>query len=64
MLYNIIQIEKIGTNYGGWYIPKNINLNKNNIVYSGGVGENMSSDLLLDDKYRCEIFIIDPTSGQ
>tara|TARA_Y100000389_G_scaffold39087_1_gene33486 strand:- start:9703 stop:10416 length:714 start_codon:yes stop_codon:yes gene_type:complete len=62
MLYDIIQMEKLGTNYGGWYIPKNINLNKNSIVYSGGVGEDMSFDLLLNDKYGCKIFLIDPTS--
>ncbi len=30
-------MQKLGTNYGGWYIPKNINLDKNSIVYSGGV---------------------------
>mgnify|MGYP001380326887 FL=1 len=54
-------MEKLGTNYGGWYIPKNINLNKNSIVYSGGVGEDMSFDLLLNDKYGCKMFLIDPT---
>ena len=64
MLYDIIQMKKLGTNYGGWYLPKNINMNKNSIVYSGGIGEDMSSDLLLDDKYGCEIFLIDSTSRQ
>ena len=55
-------MEKYGTNYGGWYIPKNINLNKNSTVYSGGVGEDMSFDLLLNDKYNCKVILIDPTS--
>ena len=55
-------MEKFGTNYGGWYIPKNINLNENSIVYSGGVGEDMSFDLLLNNKYNCKLILIDPTS--
>jgi len=55
-------MEKLGTNYGGWYIPKKISLSKNSIVYSGGVGEDMSFDLLLNDKYGCNILLIDPTS--
>ena len=54
-------MEKLGTNYGGWIIPKNINLDKNSIVYSGGVGEDISFDLLLSDKYNCNIVLIDPT---
>ena len=35
-------MEKLGTNYGGWYVPINMNLNENSVVYSGGVGEDMS----------------------
>ena len=54
-------MEKLGTNYGGWDIPKNALLDKNSIVYSGGVGEDMSFDLKLQDKYRCNIVLIDPT---
>ena len=41
---------KLGTNYGGWTIPKDINLNKDSIIYSGGVGEYISFDLLLSNK--------------
>jgi len=52
---------KIGTNYGGWFIPKEIDLNENSIVYSGGVGEDISFDLLLSEKYDCDILLIDPT---
>ena len=51
---------KLGTNYGGWTIPKDINLNKDSIIYSGGVGEDISFDLL-SDKYNCNILLIDPT---
>ena len=55
-------MEKLGTNYGGWYVPTNMNLNEKSVVYSGGVGEDMSFDLLLQSKYNCNIILIDPTS--
>ena len=29
-----IQMEKLGTNYGGWYIPQTMNLNENSVIYS------------------------------
>lgn len=54
-------MEKLGTNYGGWIVPTNMKLNENSIVYSGGVGEDISFDLLLHSKYNCNIFLIDPT---
>ena len=55
-------MEKLGTNYGGWYVTTNMNLNEKSIVYSGGVGEDMSFDLLLQCKYNCDVLLIDPTS--
>lgn len=55
-------MEKLGTNYGGWFVPTNMNLNEKSIVYSGGVGEDMSFDLLLQCKYDCNIILIDPTA--
>tara|TARA_B110000908_G_C10267203_1_gene465462 strand:- start:6221 stop:6910 length:690 start_codon:yes stop_codon:yes gene_type:complete len=54
-------MEKVGTNYGGWLIPKDIKLDSESIVYSGGVGEDISFDLLLSDKYDSNIVLIDPT---
>mgnify|MGYP001242513340 FL=1 len=55
-------MERIGTIYGGWYLPIKINLNEDSIVYSAGVGEDISFDLKLQSKYKCNIFLIDPTS--
>lgn len=52
---------KLGTNYGGWLIPEKCELDENSIVYSGGVGEDVSFDVLLNAKYNCNIFLIDPT---
>lgn len=54
-------MEQLGTKYGGWWVPNNMNLKKDSIVYSGGVGEDMSFDILLSEKYDCNIFLIDPT---
>jgi len=54
-------MEKFGTKYGGWYIPKDILLDENSVVYSAGVGEDISFDLYLSDKYNCNILLIDPT---
>jgi hypothetical protein len=52
---------KFGTQYGGWFIPNDISLNENSIIYSAGVGEDISFDLMLQDKYNCNILLIDPT---
>ena len=54
-------METLGTEYGGWDIPINAKLNEDSIVYYGGVGEDISFDLKLQDKYNCNIFLIDPT---
>lgn len=54
-------MEKLGTNYGGWYVPTNMNFDKDSVVYSGGVGEDISFDILLQSKYDCNIVLIDPT---
>ena len=54
-------MEWLGTNYGWWSIHKDVKLDNNSIFYSGGVEEDMSFDLKLEDKYNCKIFLIDPT---
>ena len=35
-------MEKLGTKYGGWVLPKNIELDETSVIYSGGVGEDIS----------------------
>lgn len=54
-------MELLGTKYGGWYLPKECELNSNSIIYSVGVGEDISFDIFLSDKYNCDIYLIDPT---
>ena len=54
-------MEKLGTNYGGWFVPRYMNFDENSIIYSGGVGEDISFDILLQSKYKSNIYLIDPT---
>lgn len=59
--YNQLKsLEKIGTEYGGWIIPTNI-LNKDSICYSAGIGEDISFDLGLIDRFGCDVYAFDPT---
>ena len=55
-------LEKLGTEYGSWVIPHSISLSSDSVVYSAGVGEDISFDLLLQSKHNCNIVLIDPTS--
>jgi FkbM family methyltransferase len=54
-------MQRLGTNYGGWLLPKDLKLHENSVVYSAGVGEDISFDMLLSDKFNCNIVLIDPT---
>lgn len=56
-----IVMTKLGTDYGGWYVPLNMKLDEHSVIYSGGIGEDISFDLLLQCKYNCNIMLIDPT---
>ena len=57
-----INIEKewFGNSYGGFYISSN-GLNENSIIYSVGIGEDISFDLDIISKFNCKIFAFDPT---
>jgi FkbM family methyltransferase len=54
-------MQRFGTVYGGWNLPEDAAINTHSIVYSAGVGEDVSFDLLLQEKYGCQIVLIDPT---
>lgn len=55
-----IVTEFHGNEYGGWTInPKHIN--KDSVIYSFGVGEDITFDLSLIEKYNCQVFAFDPT---
>ena len=51
---------RYGTEYGGYYLPEYIELNENSVVISAGVGEDISFDIELSNKYRCQIYCLDP----
>jgi len=53
---------KLGTNYGGWFIPSNNTLNSESTIISVGVGEDISFDLHLNHLYKSKIILIDPTN--
>ncbi|MFX0170793.1 MAG: FkbM family methyltransferase [Candidatus Hodarchaeota archaeon] len=53
-------LERIGSFYGGWMIPIDL-LNENSICYCAGVGEDITFDLALIDRYSCQVFAFDPT---
>jgi FkbM family methyltransferase len=51
-------MEHLGTKYGGWWVPSDMNLKT---VYSVGVGEDISFDLHIQSKYGCDVYLVDPT---
>lgn len=57
---NYIMI-RFGTDYGGYLLPENIKLDSNSIVYSIGIGEDISFDTTLSGKYNCKVYMFDPT---
>jgi len=55
-----VPLERLGSAYGGWTIYP-LGLNKNSIVYSLGIGEDISFDLALIERFGCQVFAFDPT---
>jgi FkbM family methyltransferase len=56
------RIEKkwMGNDYGGFFVhPKNIS--QTSIIYSFGIGEDISFDLAVSKEFRSKIFMFDPT---
>jgi FkbM family methyltransferase len=53
-------LEKIGSEYGGWIVPINT-IKSDSICYCVGVGEDITFDLGLIDKFGCTVFAYDPT---
>lgn len=53
-------LELLGSVGASWWIPKN-QVKKDWVIYSGGVGEDISFDQELIKKYACTVFAFDPT---
>ena len=56
-LNNIIYM---GSDYGGWSLLDNKNL-ENKFIISAGLGEDASFDIELINKYNCKVIVVDPT---
>jgi FkbM family methyltransferase len=54
------EVMRLGSNYGGWSIYTTKNLS-GGIVVSAGVGEDVTFDIELIEKFGCRVFLIDPT---
>jgi FkbM family methyltransferase len=52
--------ETVGTYYGSHTVRHDF-LDKNSVVYSFGVGEDVSFDLGLIERYGCTVYAFDPT---
>ncbi len=52
--------EKIGTGYGGWFVPVGL-LSHDSLCYGVGAGEDISFEIELINRYGCEVYCFDPT---
>lgn len=57
---NQYRLEKMGSDYGGWFVPANL-ITKDWVCYCAGVGEDASFDLALIKNFNCHVFAFDPT---
>jgi FkbM family methyltransferase len=53
-------LQKIGTAYGGWVVPTAL-IKPDWVCYCGGVGEDISFDLGLIERFGCVVRAFDPT---
>ena len=55
-----LELQRIGSEYGGWIVPTAL-LREDWICYCGGVGEDITFDLGLIERYGCTVHAFDPT---
>lgn len=55
-----LSLEKIGSDYGGWKVPVNM-IRSDWVCYTGGVGEDITFDLGLIQRFGCQVLAFDPT---
>lgn len=55
-----LDLERIGTDYGGWIVPTAL-IRQDWICYLGGVGEDITFDLGLIERFGVAVFAFDPT---
>src|SRR5690242_13840895 len=57
---SISPLERLGSYYGGWYVPTGI-IRPDWICYCVGVGIDATFDLALVDRFGCHVVSLDPT---
>lgn len=53
-------LVRVGSDYGGWVVPASL-LSPSAVCYCAGVGEDITFDLALIDRFGCHVFAFDPT---
>ncbi len=53
-------LERIGSDYGGWIVPTD-RFTKESVCYCAGVGEDITFDLGLIERFGCTVHAFDPT---
>lgn len=57
---SILTTERLGSDYGGWTLCPT-GMDSNSVVFSAGIGEDITFDQELIEKYHCPIHAFDPT---
>lgn len=52
--------ERLGSTYGGWIVPVNL-LSQGSICWCAGVGEDITFDLAMIERFGCNVWAFDPT---
>jgi FkbM family methyltransferase len=59
-LHNHYPMKRLGSDYGGWTFGTQ-KIEPNSIIYSFGIGKDITFDLALIESYNCSVFAFDPT---
>jgi FkbM family methyltransferase len=64
-IFPVVQVnvntEWVGSSYGGFFMCTDFQITNASIVYSFGVGEDISFDQSIIEKYFCSVYAFDPT---
>ena len=55
-----VPLIRLGTDYGGWWVPER-GLGPDDLIVSAGAGEDISFDLEVAKKFSCQVVVMDPT---
>jgi FkbM family methyltransferase len=55
-----LRLERLGSEYGGWVVPTAL-IESGWVCYCGGVGEDVTFDVALIERFGCDVYAFDPT---